>query len=148
MIARSTMSPTIVSTGVSMLLDIQSLSTSTARANSLLICTLTPVNPPDIIFTSDGLLIPSVAALAGRVDHDMGILSPPSDMSTLVLEEDDRRDWSRCFASSVIVVKDGFKTNSMAHDLLTYCVHDAAGKFCPVKLIPRCEECLIQVLQS
>jgi len=26
-----------------------------------------------------------------------------------------------------------------------YCVHDATGKFCPVKLVPRCKECLSEV---
>ena len=67
-----------------------------AEANSSLLCTLIEIEEDASSGTSDALLLPSVAEIAGRLNPTTGVLSPLPDLSVLSLDGDGRYDCRRC----------------------------------------------------
>jgi hypothetical protein len=121
----------------------QADSSLVAWTNRLLLCTLSPIEDKVAGATSDVLLLPSVAEIAGPLNPITGVLSPPLDLSVLSLVGEDRYDCSRCSTLSFNKANE-VKPRWTFHDH-TYCIHNAAGELCPVKLLPRCETCLYEV---
>jgi len=67
-----------------------------AGANSSLLCTLIEIDEDASSETSDALLLPAVAEIAGPLDPTTGVLSPRPDLSVLALIGEDRYDCLRC----------------------------------------------------
>jgi len=127
----------------------QSDSPMAAEANSSLRCTLIGIDEDALCDTSDALLLPAVAEITGPLDPTTGVLSPPPDLSVLALIGEDRYDCLRCseatFDRTMRKMNEKTPPKSLPWSTVKYCIHNAAGESCPVKLLPRCETCLYEV---